>query len=75
MNQVDILKPMEFSCLVLGAMLPYAFSAMTMEAVGSAAQKMIKEIKDQFSNPLILRREVRPDYNRCIQISTKASLN
>lgn len=37
MLQVDILKPMEFSCLVVGAMLPYAFSAMTMNAVGDAA--------------------------------------
>jgi inorganic pyrophosphatase len=46
MVQVDILKPMEFSCLVIGAMLPYAFSAMTMEAVGDAAQEMIKEIDD-----------------------------
>lgn len=45
MATVDILKPMEFSCLVVGAMLPYAFSAMTMSAVGDAAQKMIKEIQ------------------------------
>ena len=37
MLHVDILKPMEFSCLVLGAMLPFAFSAMTMNAVGDAA--------------------------------------
>jgi len=37
MTTVDILKPMEFSCLVIGAMLPYAFSAMTMSAVGDAA--------------------------------------
>ncbi len=37
MSTVDILKPMEFSCLVIGAMLPYAFSAMTMSAVGDAA--------------------------------------
>jgi inorganic pyrophosphatase len=38
MVHVDILKPLEFSCLVLGAMLPYAFSALTMQAVGDAAQ-------------------------------------
>ncbi len=53
MITVDILKPMEFSCLVVGAMLPYAFSAMTMSAVGDAAQEMIKEISDQFSDGLI----------------------
>jgi H(+)-translocating pyrophosphatase len=45
MQHVDILKPMEFSCLVLGAMLPYAFSAMTMSAVSEAAQEMIREIQ------------------------------
>jgi Na+/H+-translocating membrane pyrophosphatase len=48
MLQVDILKPMEFSCLIFGAMLPYAFSAMTMTAVGEAAEEMIKEIGIQF---------------------------
>lgn len=46
MVSVDILKPMEFSCLVIGAMLPYAFSAMTLNAVGDAAQEMIKEIAE-----------------------------
>ena len=46
MLSVDILKPMEFSCLVIGAMLPYAFSAMTMSAVGDAAEEMIKEITE-----------------------------
>mmetsp|Transcript_25385 Transcript_25385/g.17934 ORF Transcript_25385/g.17934 Transcript_25385/m.17934 type:complete len:497 (+) Transcript_25385:322-1812(+) len=42
---VDILKPLEFAGLMIGAMLPYYFSAMTMEAVGDAAQLMIIEIK------------------------------
>jgi H+-translocating diphosphatase len=44
-TEVNILRPLEFSGLILGAMLPYYFSAMTMEAVGDAAQQMIEEIK------------------------------
>jgi len=74
MQQVDILKPMEFSCLVLGAMLPYAFSAMTMSAVSEAAQEMISEIQDQFADGHILSGNRRPDYDRCIMISTKSSI-
>ena len=47
-TSVNILRPLEFSGLIIGAMLPYYFSAMTMEAVGEAAQLMIDEIKMQF---------------------------
>jgi len=75
MSEVNILKPLEFSGLIIGAMLPYYFSAMTMEAVGDAATLMIEEIKRQFKeNPGIRTGEVRPDYERCIAISTQASL-
>lgn len=74
MVQVDILKPMEFSCLVVGAMLPYAFSAMTMNAVSDAAQEMIKEIANQFEDGEILQGIRQPNYERCVAISTKASL-
>lgn len=45
MDSVNILRPLEFSGLIIGAMLPYYFSAMTMEAVGDAAFLMIEEIK------------------------------
>lgn len=45
METVNILRPLEFSGLIIGAMLPYFFSAMTMEAVGDAASLMIVEIK------------------------------
>ena len=44
LDAVNILRPIEFSGLIVGAMLPYYFSAMTMEAVGDAAQEMIEEI-------------------------------
>ena len=55
-------------------MLPYAFSAMTMSAVGLAANEMIAEIKRQFMNEDIRTGRTTPDYDRCIAISTKASL-
>jgi len=46
MTSVNILRPLEFGGLIIGAMLPYYFSAMTMEAVGDAAGEIIEDIKD-----------------------------
>lgn len=61
--------------LLIGAMLPYLFSAMTIGSVGKAANKMVEEVRSQFENdPAILEGKSTPDYNRCIDISTKASL-
>jgi Na+/H+-translocating membrane pyrophosphatase len=75
---VNILNPLEFSGLLIGAMLPYAFSAMTMQAVGDAANDMIAEIARQFrENDKCVaegKSKHEPDYERCISISTKASL-
>jgi len=69
---VDILNPWVFSGLIYGAMMPYAFSAMTMKSVGEAANDMVKECMEQF--PKIISGEMKPDYTRCITISTEASL-
>jgi len=68
---IDILNPFCFSGLLFGAMLPYWFSALTMSAVGDAAEKMIEEIVRQ--EPAILAGE-KPDHEQCIKISTEASL-
>jgi len=68
---IDILDPYTFSGLLFGAMIPYAFSALTMAAVGRAAKDMISEIQRQF--PGIMAGEA-PDHTKCIEISTKASL-
>jgi H(+)-translocating pyrophosphatase len=72
-TSVNILRPLEFSGLLIGAMLPYAFSALTMAAVGNAANQMIAEIKRQFQGDHI-KNGGEPDYDRCIAISTKASI-
>merc|ERR1712187_963860 len=69
---VDILDPWTFSGLLYGAMMPYWFSAMTMKSVGEAANDMVRECFSQF--PKILSGEMKPDYHRCISISTEASL-
>ena len=61
--------------MLVGAMLPYLFSALTIGSVGKAANKMVEEVRAQFeNNPAILEGKATPDYNRCIDISTKASL-
>jgi len=70
---VNILEPWCFAGLLFGCMLPYAFSALCMSAVGTAAEEMIAEIRDQV--PRIKRHEPGyPNHEKCIAISTTASL-
>jgi len=74
---VDALDPWTFTGLLIGAMIPYAFAAMTMRSVAFAATDMVEECRRQFK--LILHPEpgqkaAEPDYERCIVISTNASL-
>ena len=74
---VNILEPFTFAGLLIGAMLPYWFSAMTMKAVGDAAQEMLSEIKRQFDDRQVAineQKEWTPDHEGCISISTNASL-
>mmetsp|Transcript_8154 Transcript_8154/g.17842 ORF Transcript_8154/g.17842 Transcript_8154/m.17842 type:complete len:720 (+) Transcript_8154:87-2246(+) len=72
-HHVDILNPWVFTGLLFGAMMPYAFAAWTMKSVGMAANDMVKECLSQF--PKIMGPEkMTPDYDRCIRISTEASL-
>jgi inorganic pyrophosphatase len=71
-DEVDILNPWVFTGLLFGAMMPYAFAAWTMKSVGKAANDMVVECLEQF--PKIMSGEMQPDYERCISISTKASL-
>jgi len=72
---INILEPFTFAGLLYGAMLPYWFSAMTMKSVGKAALAMVEEVREQFrNNPGIMDGTSRPDYKRCVAISTTASL-
>ena len=71
---IRVTDPWMFCSLLIGAMLPFAFSAMTMKSVGFAAQEMVLEVRRQFQDRRIITGEVEPDYERCIKVSTKASL-
>lgn len=67
--------PMIFTSLLFGAMIPYAFSALTMKSVGKAALGMIDEVRRQIRvNPGILNGTSAPDYKSCVRISTQSSL-
>merc|ERR1719361_841448 len=76
-TSVDILKPVQFAGLLVGAMLPYAFSAMTMKAVGDAAFDMMNFIIKDYKageEAQAAGGKYDPDYDGCIKISTDASL-
>ena len=61
--------------LFLGGMLPFMFSALTMESVSKAANKMVEEVRRQFRTiPGILAGTGKPDYKACVAISTQAAL-
>ena len=75
MEFISIKEPQFLIGILIGAMLPYFFSALTIASVGKAANKMIEEVRAQFDgNPEILKGNALPDYAKCIDISTKASL-
>jgi len=72
---VNILDPWVFTGLLYGAMMPYAFAAWTMKSVGEAANDMVIECKAQFVHIMATGPEHKePDYEKCIRISTQASL-
>lgn len=72
----SILDPRIFAGLLVGAMLPYWFSAMTMKSVGKAALAMVEEVRRQFNTiPGLMEGTARPDYRTCVEISTAASLS
>ncbi len=75
LKTISLLEPMVIGGLFLGAMLPFLFSALTMNSVGKAAYQMIEEVRLQFrSDAGIMAGTSKPDYARCVDISTKAAL-
>ena len=73
---IDLLTPHVVVGLLIGGMLPFAFSAMTMDSVSKAAYKMIEEVRRQFHEiPGILEGTGRPDYASCVSISTRSALH
>ena len=75
LKSISILNPYVIIGLFIGAMLPFLFSAITMESVSKAAYKMIEEVRRQFhADKGILEGTSKPDYKSCVAISTSAAL-
>ena len=75
LHSISILEPRVIMGLFIGGMLPFLFSAFTMESVGKAAFQMIEEVRRQFHTiPGIMEGTTKPDYKKCVEISTTAAL-
>ena len=73
---INLLSPMVIAGIFIGGMLPFMFSAYTMNSVGKAANQMIEEVRRQFREDSgIMAGTSKPDYARCVEISTGAALH
>lgn len=72
---INIFKADVLAMLFIGGMIPVVFSALAMKSVGKAAMKMVQEVRRQFKEmPGIMEYKTKPNYARCVDISTKAAL-
>lgn len=72
LTSISLLDPMVIIGLLIGGMLPFLFTALTMDSVGKAAEEMIKEVRRQFRTiEGIMEGKAKPDYAKCVEISTK----
>src|SRR5665648_1009769 len=75
LKSISLLSPLVIAGLFIGAMLPFLFSALTMNSVGKAAFEMIEEVRRQFkADKGIMAGTSKPDYAKCVDISTRAAL-
>jgi len=74
-SAIDIYKAPVLAGLFVGGMIPFVFSALCIQAVGKAAMDMVQEVRRQFREiPGIMEYKAKPEYEKCVAISTKASL-
>ena len=74
-NSIDIYKANVLAGLFVGAMIPFIFSSLAIAAVGRAAMKMVEEVRRQFRElPGIMEGTTKPEYDKCVAISTQASI-
>jgi K(+)-stimulated pyrophosphate-energized sodium pump len=74
-DRIDIYKANVLAGLFVGGMIPFVFSALCIQAVGRAAMDMVQEVRRQFRDiPGIMEYKAEPEYERCVEISTKASI-
>lgn len=72
---IDIFKAPVLASLFVGGMIPFIFSSLAIAAVGRAAMDMVNEVRRQFREiPGIMEYKAKPEYDKCVEISTKASL-
>jgi len=72
---IDIYKANVLACLFVGAMVPFIFSSLAIRAVGEAAMAMVEEVRRQFKTiPGIMEGTGKPEYDKCVAISTQASI-
>ncbi|MBR9700916.1 sodium-translocating pyrophosphatase [Candidatus Woesearchaeota archaeon] len=72
---INLTEPLVIIGLLIGGMLPFLFSSMSMRAVGRVAFKMIKEVRRQFKSiPGLMEGKAKGDYKRCVDIATKGAL-
>ncbi|TRW25524.1 sodium-translocating pyrophosphatase [Criibacterium bergeronii] len=75
LETISLTSPSVIAGMLIGGMLPFLFTALTMESVGKAAFEMIEEVRRQFREfPGIMAGTDKPDYARCVEISTSAAL-
>ncbi len=75
LSSIDLTQPTVIAGLLIGGMLPFLFSAITMKAVGKAAFSMIEEVRRQFREiPGLMEGKAKPEYRKCVDISTSAAL-
>ena len=74
-SHIDIYKANVLAGLFIGAMIPFIFSSLAIAAVGRAAMAMVQEVRRQFREiPGIMEYKAKPEYEKCVEISTKASI-
>lgn len=74
-NSIDIYKAPVLAGLFVGGMIPFIFSALCISAVGKAAMEMVNEVRRQFREiPGIMEYKTEPEYEKCVAISTEASI-
>ena len=72
---IDIYKANVLACLFVGGMIPFIFSSLAIRAVGEAAMAMVEEVRRQFREiPGIMEGKGKPEYDKCVAISTQASI-
>lgn len=74
LKSIDITKSVVLVGLIIGGAIPFLFSSYLMRAVGNAAHLIVKEVRRQFKELKLMSGKAKPDYARCVDISTKAAL-